>query len=53
VPDAGCDGARLAAELVPLLSDPARLGAMGKAATGVGHPDAADRLADLVEAAAR
>jgi undecaprenyldiphospho-muramoylpentapeptide beta-N-acetylglucosaminyltransferase len=53
VPDGECDGARLAAELAPLLGDPARLGAMGKAATGVGHPDAADRLADLVEDAAR
>ncbi|MDQ3946205.1 MAG: undecaprenyldiphospho-muramoylpentapeptide beta-N-acetylglucosaminyltransferase [Actinomycetota bacterium] len=53
VPDAECDGARLAAELVPLLTDPARLRAMGAAAAGVGRPDAADRLADLVEEAAR
>jgi undecaprenyldiphospho-muramoylpentapeptide beta-N-acetylglucosaminyltransferase len=52
VPDADCDGARLAAELAPLLADPARLQAMGKAAAGVGRPDAADRLADLVEEAA-
>jgi undecaprenyldiphospho-muramoylpentapeptide beta-N-acetylglucosaminyltransferase len=53
VPDAECDGARLAAELALLLADPARLQAMGTAAAGVGHPDAADRLADLVEEAAR
>ncbi|HEY3240051.1 MAG TPA: undecaprenyldiphospho-muramoylpentapeptide beta-N-acetylglucosaminyltransferase [Acidimicrobiia bacterium] len=53
VPDAECDGARLAAELAPLLADPARLQTMGKAAAGVGRPDAADRLADLVEDAAR
>jgi undecaprenyldiphospho-muramoylpentapeptide beta-N-acetylglucosaminyltransferase len=53
VPDAECDGARLVKELDDLLSDPVRLQAMGRAATTVGHPDAADRLADLVEEAAR
>jgi UDP-N-acetylglucosamine--N-acetylmuramyl-(pentapeptide) pyrophosphoryl-undecaprenol N-acetylglucosamine transferase len=53
VPDAECDGARLAAELESLLGDPVRLRAMGAAAAGVGRPDAADRLADLVEEAAR
>ncbi len=53
VPDAECDGARLAKELDALLSDPEHLGAMGRAATTVGHPDAADRLADLVEEVAR
>jgi undecaprenyldiphospho-muramoylpentapeptide beta-N-acetylglucosaminyltransferase len=52
VPDDECDGARLAAELEALLSDPGRLEAMAAAARGVARPDAADRLADLVEEAA-
>jgi UDP-N-acetylglucosamine--N-acetylmuramyl-(pentapeptide) pyrophosphoryl-undecaprenol N-acetylglucosamine transferase len=49
VPDAECDGARLAAELEALLGDPARLDSMSAAASTVGARDAADRLADLVE----
>ena len=43
---------RLTATLLPLLSDPARLAAMSAAARSVAIPDAAERLADLVEATA-
>jgi len=39
----------LAAALTTLLDDPARLAAMSKAARSVARPDAAERLADLVE----
>jgi UDP-N-acetylglucosamine--N-acetylmuramyl-(pentapeptide) pyrophosphoryl-undecaprenol N-acetylglucosamine transferase len=49
VPDPDCDGARLAAALDELLEDSARLAAMSSAARGLSRPDAADRLADLVE----
>jgi UDP-N-acetylglucosamine--N-acetylmuramyl-(pentapeptide) pyrophosphoryl-undecaprenol N-acetylglucosamine transferase len=54
VPDAELTGERVLAELVPLLADPARLEAAGKAARASGHADADERLArlvlDLVEA---
>jgi UDP-N-acetylglucosamine--N-acetylmuramyl-(pentapeptide) pyrophosphoryl-undecaprenol N-acetylglucosamine transferase len=50
VTDAECTGARLAAELEPLLSDPARLDAMAAAAHALARPQAADDLAALVEA---
>jgi undecaprenyldiphospho-muramoylpentapeptide beta-N-acetylglucosaminyltransferase len=53
VPDPECDGRRLAEELEALLSDPARLEAMGKAAQGLSHGDAAARVAELVDANAR
>ena len=53
VPDPECDGRRLAAELETLLSDPARLQAMRDAAQGISHPDAAARVAELVDANAR
>jgi UDP-N-acetylglucosamine:LPS N-acetylglucosamine transferase len=53
VPDAELDGARIVRELQPLLDDPARLAAMGAAARSLAHPDAAARVADLVEANAR
>jgi undecaprenyldiphospho-muramoylpentapeptide beta-N-acetylglucosaminyltransferase len=53
VPDAALDPDRLAAELGPLLADPAALAAMGAAAHEVGRPDAAERVADLVEEHAR
>jgi UDP-N-acetylglucosamine--N-acetylmuramyl-(pentapeptide) pyrophosphoryl-undecaprenol N-acetylglucosamine transferase len=43
----------LTAVLSEVLSDPARLAAMSAAARSVAIPDAAARLADLVEAAAR
>ncbi|HEY1425504.1 MAG TPA: undecaprenyldiphospho-muramoylpentapeptide beta-N-acetylglucosaminyltransferase [Caulobacteraceae bacterium] len=42
----------LAAALQRLLGDPAKLAAMADAAHAVASPDAADRLADLVEATA-
>jgi undecaprenyldiphospho-muramoylpentapeptide beta-N-acetylglucosaminyltransferase len=53
VPDSELDAARLDAELTALLADPGRLATMGAAARGQGRPDAAARVADLVEAAAR
>jgi len=53
VPDRECDGRRLAEELERLLADPARLGAMSDAARRHGHPDAAARVAELVDAHAR
>jgi UDP-N-acetylglucosamine--N-acetylmuramyl-(pentapeptide) pyrophosphoryl-undecaprenol N-acetylglucosamine transferase len=43
---------RLAAVLTAVLSDPTRLSAMSAAARSVAIPDAAQRLADLVEATA-
>lgn len=53
VPDAECTAERLAAEIDPLLHDAARLDAMGRAAAALGVPDAADRVAELVERHAR
>jgi UDP-N-acetylglucosamine--N-acetylmuramyl-(pentapeptide) pyrophosphoryl-undecaprenol N-acetylglucosamine transferase len=53
VPDQECDGARLDAELAALLTDPARLESMAAAARQLARPDAAARLADLVEEVAR
>jgi undecaprenyldiphospho-muramoylpentapeptide beta-N-acetylglucosaminyltransferase len=52
LPDAQCDGARLDAVAGALLADPGRLLLMSEAARAVARPDAADRLADLVEEAA-
>lgn len=53
VPDGECDGARIAAELTALLDAPARRSAMADAARRLGRPDAAARVADLVEEHAR
>jgi UDP-N-acetylglucosamine:LPS N-acetylglucosamine transferase len=53
VPDAECDGRRLVKELESLLGDPDRLRAMSEAARRHGHPDAAARVAALVDAHAR
>ncbi len=53
VPDPECDGARLRKELEALLDDPERLEAMGEAARRHAHPDAAARIAELVDAHAR
>ncbi len=53
VPDHECDGRRLGLALDALLSDPDRLRAMGEAARANGHPDAAARVAELVDAHAR
>ena len=52
LPDTECDGERLARELDALLADPARLATMRSGATALARPDAAARVADLVEAAA-
>ncbi len=49
VPDDELTVERLAAELEPLVADSDRLQTMGKAALGVARPDAADRVAALVE----
>jgi UDP-N-acetylglucosamine--N-acetylmuramyl-(pentapeptide) pyrophosphoryl-undecaprenol N-acetylglucosamine transferase len=48
VPDAELTGQRLLAELLPLLTDPDRLAAMGAAARASGHAEADDRLAEIV-----
>jgi UDP-N-acetylglucosamine:LPS N-acetylglucosamine transferase len=40
-------------ELQPLVDEPERLVAMGVAARSLARPDAADRVADLVESNAR
>jgi UDP-N-acetylglucosamine--N-acetylmuramyl-(pentapeptide) pyrophosphoryl-undecaprenol N-acetylglucosamine transferase len=53
IPDPDCDGRRLALELDALLADPARLRSMREAARENGHPDAAARVAELVDAHAR
>jgi len=53
VPDPELTGARLVADLGPLLDDPEGLARMGAAAAELARPDAADRVADLVERCAR
>jgi UDP-N-acetylglucosamine--N-acetylmuramyl-(pentapeptide) pyrophosphoryl-undecaprenol N-acetylglucosamine transferase len=53
VPDAACDGARLAHEIDTLCAQPARLAAMATAARTVGRPDAVDAVASLARAHAR
>jgi UDP-N-acetylglucosamine:LPS N-acetylglucosamine transferase len=53
VPDAELDGERLCAELQRLLIDPVGLGAMAAAGKAAARPDAAARVADMVEEAAR
>jgi len=49
LPDAECDAERLATTASGLLADPAARSRMEDAARAMGHPDAAARLADLVE----
>ena len=49
IPDAELDGDRLESELEELLADRDRLGTMADAARRQGRPDAADRVAALVE----
>ena len=51
--DADCTTDRLAEVLGGLVDDPARLSAMRQALAGVARPDAADRVASLVEEHAR
>ncbi len=53
VPDAELTGERVLAELLPILTDPARLAAMGAAARASGHADADERLAHVVLDVAR
>jgi UDP-N-acetylglucosamine--N-acetylmuramyl-(pentapeptide) pyrophosphoryl-undecaprenol N-acetylglucosamine transferase len=53
LPDAECDPQRLDALTSELLATPGRLVAMGAAARALGRPDAAARVADLVEEHAR
>jgi undecaprenyldiphospho-muramoylpentapeptide beta-N-acetylglucosaminyltransferase len=53
VPDGELDGGRLDRELRALLDDTKQLAAMAAAARALGRPDAADRVADLVEQAAK
>ena len=53
VPDAELTGERVLAELLPILTDPARLAAMGAAARASGHADADERLARVVLDVAR
>jgi UDP-N-acetylglucosamine--N-acetylmuramyl-(pentapeptide) pyrophosphoryl-undecaprenol N-acetylglucosamine transferase len=52
VPDAELDAQRLRAEVTALLADPARLEAMGRASAALARPDAAQRIAAEVLAAA-
>jgi UDP-N-acetylglucosamine--N-acetylmuramyl-(pentapeptide) pyrophosphoryl-undecaprenol N-acetylglucosamine transferase len=51
--DEDCDAPHLDAIVSELLAEPDRLERMGAAARGLGRPDAAARLADLVEEHAR
>ena len=53
VHDGELDGARLAAEVDTLLSDPDRLAAMGRAGEAVARPDAAGSIVDLATRFAR
>jgi UDP-N-acetylglucosamine--N-acetylmuramyl-(pentapeptide) pyrophosphoryl-undecaprenol N-acetylglucosamine transferase len=53
LPDHELDGDRLATVLDELLGDPGRLAAMSTAARSVARPDAAGRVADMIEEAAR
>jgi UDP-N-acetylglucosamine--N-acetylmuramyl-(pentapeptide) pyrophosphoryl-undecaprenol N-acetylglucosamine transferase len=53
VRDGECDPARLDAVVSDLLLEPDHLERMGKAARSLGRPDAAERVADLIEAYAR
>ena len=53
VPDAECTTQRVVDEVDGLAADPDRLAAMAEAMRGAAHPDAAQRVARLVEANAR
>ncbi len=52
IEDADFTPGALRAQVLPLLGDPDRLAAMGQAAAGYGVRDGAERLADMVRAAA-
>lgn len=49
IADGDLDGARLRAEIDPLLDDPSRRTEMARAAAALGRRDAADAVADLLE----
>jgi len=53
IPEAGASAATLAGQLAGFMGSPEALGAAASAARGLGIPDAAARLADLVEAQVR
>jgi UDP-N-acetylglucosamine--N-acetylmuramyl-(pentapeptide) pyrophosphoryl-undecaprenol N-acetylglucosamine transferase len=53
VADRDLTAERLDAELSALFADRARLVTMARSAAALGHPDAAERVADLVEEHAR
>lgn len=53
VPDAYCDGRRVAATVRAVRERPELLRVMGEKARGLARPDAAERIADLLEAVAR
>ncbi len=53
VPDPELDANRLESELESLVDDPARRARMAACATAIAHPEAAARVADLVERCAR
>jgi UDP-N-acetylglucosamine--N-acetylmuramyl-(pentapeptide) pyrophosphoryl-undecaprenol N-acetylglucosamine transferase len=53
ISDADLSGARLGAAIEALIADPARREAMERACKQVARPDAAQRVADLVEEHAR
>ncbi|MFI9403926.1 undecaprenyldiphospho-muramoylpentapeptide beta-N-acetylglucosaminyltransferase [Nocardia sp. NPDC052316] len=53
VPDSELTPKYVIDEVIPLLMDPARLTAMGRAAAGAGHRDAADAVARIVLEVAR
>lgn len=53
IADDELDGARLVAEVQPLLDDPTKIERMGTAAHTLAQPDAADAVAELVERHAR
>jgi UDP-N-acetylglucosamine:LPS N-acetylglucosamine transferase len=53
IPDDECTADRLAEELAPLVSDPERRASTGAHARELAHPDAADRIAQIVEDHAR
>lgn len=49
IPNGELNGARLVREIQPLLDDPTKLAAMAEAARGLARPDAAVRVAELME----
>jgi UDP-N-acetylglucosamine--N-acetylmuramyl-(pentapeptide) pyrophosphoryl-undecaprenol N-acetylglucosamine transferase len=53
VPDSACSGEQLATIVSGLLEEPGRLRAMEEAARGLGHRDAASRIASVAESVAK